>query len=240
MEIEWHQAFSVVESYVVKIISQQGSGTGFLIASTDNKELCGIATAAHVIDFAHYWDQPFRIQHSKTGKTLFLNKKDRSIEITTKQDVATIIIRGDPSFPKDSLPIIQEDKRLKVGVEIAWMGYPAIAPSDLCFFSGRVSSWINEGSFYFVDGVAINGVSGGPAFSVTKNSVELIGLVSAYVPNRATGIPLPGLCVVRDVSPVYNAIKKLKDFDEAKKEEKSPTTLPPPPAPPTSSEPTKF
>jgi len=82
-----------------------------------------------------------------------------------------------------------------------------------------------------VDGVAINGVSGGPAFSINKdNEVQIIGVVSAYVPNRATGAQLPGLCVIRDVAPLQTMIKGLNNLEEAKQQEKTPEG-PPPPSP---------
>jgi hypothetical protein len=43
---------------------------------------------------------------------------------------------------------------------------------------------------YLVDGVAINGVSGGPVFD---DRCHLAGLVSAYLPNRvAPNTTLPG------------------------------------------------
>lgn len=238
-EIKWHQAFSKIEPYVVKIITPQGSGTGFHIASTANTHLQGLATAAHVVDFAHYWEQPIRIQHASSDKIIYVKHDQRTIDVESKQDAATIVIKDVLPFPKESLPMIAESKRLKVGVEIAWVGYPAIAPSSLCFFSGRISSWVEDESLYFVDGVAINGVSGGPAFTI-DDEVKLIGLVSAYVPNRATGIVLPGLCVVRDVMPLYKTIKSLKSFEEAKSKEKTPDTPPPAPAAPASNEPTKF
>ena len=238
-EIKWHQAFATAEPYIVKIITPQGTGTGFLIASTDKQELHGIATAAHVVDFAHYWEQPIRIQHASSGEVILVKNDDRSIEIESNRDAATIIIKGVLPFPKSPLTLIPEDKRLKIGVEIGWMGFPAMAPENLCFFSGRISSWVEDAGFYFVDGVAINGVSGGPAFSIKEERIQLIGLVSAYVPNRATGTVLPGLCVVRDVLPLHETIKNLKSFEEAKSKEKSPESPPPAPPSPVSGEQTK-
>lgn len=225
---EWHEAFESVEPYIVKIITPQGTGTGFMIACTGNHEFQGIATAAHVLEVANYWRQPIRIQHVLSGETIFLDNDKRSVRIYPDKDIATIIIKGNLPLPKSRLNIIQENKRLKVGVEIGWMGFPAIAQDNLCFFSGRVSSWVDSERFYFVDGVAINGVSGGPAFSKTGKEVYLIGLVSAYIPNRATGIVLPGLCLVRDIFPIYETIEKLKSFEEAKSKEKQPESAPPP------------
>ena len=72
---------------------------------------------------------------------------------------------------------------------------------------------------YLIDGVAINGVSGGPVFTVFKNMIMIIGVVSAYAPNRATGEALPGLCIARDVKNLHDELNKFKNFDEAKEEE---------------------
>jgi len=239
-KIAWHMAFEQIAPYVVKIITPQGSGTGFLVAVSGNKHLVGIATATHVLDFAHYWEQPIRIEHAKSGETIFLNNADRFVEVNYKRDIASIVIpNGKLPFPSETLGIIAEDKYIKIGVELGWVGFPAIAQNNLCFFSGTVSSWVEEDGFYFVDGVAINGVSGGPAFCIKDNKVHLIGVVSAYVPNRATGATLPGLCVVRDVQPLNKMITELKSLEEAKKTETTSDEPPPPPSGPTSSEQTR-
>ena len=109
---------------------------------------------------------------------------------------------------------------------MGWLGYPAIPRASLCFFSGRISAWVEAENAYLVDGVAINGVSGGPAFIIT--GAMLVGVVSAYIPNRATGEPLPGLAVVRNVNQFHDLAQTFKNLDEAKAEEKPPTEPPPP------------
>jgi hypothetical protein len=237
----WYPAFEAVEPYVVKVITTQGTGTGFLITSVKKPNLIGIATAAHVVQFAHYWKQPIQIEHAKSGKTIFLNEADRVITVNYERDTASIVLQRDETpFPANSLPLIPENKHLKVGVEVGWMGFPAIAPSNLCFFSGSVSCWVENEGYYFVDGVAINGVSGGPTFQVAEdNSVWIIGLVSAYVPNLATGTAMPGLCVVRDIFPLYGVIKGLKSLEEAKQKETPSESPPPPPSGPAGNEPTR-
>jgi hypothetical protein len=111
--------------------------------------------------------------------------------------------------------VIPEGKIKKVGVELGWVGFPAVSPRSLCFFSGRVSARMRNDKTYLVDGVAINGVSGGPAFSCSGNAVELVGVVSAYIANRATGEILPGLAVVQDVHQFQVLAKQLKSLDEA-------------------------
>jgi len=41
---------------------------------------------------------------------------------------------------------------------------------------------VNDLRTYLVDGVAINGVSGGPVFYTATKGIEVIGSVSAYLP----------------------------------------------------------
>jgi hypothetical protein len=123
--------------------------------------------------------------------------------------------------------MLDNAKFIKVGVEIGWLGFPAIPRSGLSFFSGRVSSYNVDDSTYFVDGVAINGVSGGPPFQrKTDAPPVLIGVVSAYIPNRATGTVLPGVAVVQDVSYLHELSAQFRSIDEAKESETPPT--PPP------------
>jgi hypothetical protein len=52
-KMEWHQAISQLESYVFKISTPDGFGTGFLLSKGKKSPLCALVTAAHVIDQAH-------------------------------------------------------------------------------------------------------------------------------------------------------------------------------------------
>jgi len=72
--------------------------------------------------------------------------------------------------------------------------------------------------------VAINGVSGGPAFSIVKGDIYIIGVVSSYVPNRATGETLPGLSIIRGVKQFQSLIKTFRSMDEAKEKESQPSS----------------
>ena len=68
-----------------------------------------------------------------------------------------------------------------------------------------------------MDGVAINGVSGGPAFvQDDKENAILVGLVTEYRPNYATGAPLPGVSLVRSINPLVKHYATLKDQLEKK------------------------
>ena len=55
----------------------------------------------------------------------------------------------------------------------------------------------------------------------------LVGVLSAYMPNRATGETLPGSAVVRDVSHFHDLAPTFASLDEAKAQE-TPAETPPP------------
>lgn len=74
---------------------------------------------------------------------------------------------------------------------------------------------------YLVDGVAISGVSGGPAFIVTDEGAPFImGVVTAYIPNRVTGESLPGVCLVAGIHRFYDFIKEINSVEEAREKAK--------------------
>jgi hypothetical protein len=232
-QLAWQKAIENITPYVVKILTPYGSGTGFMISHGKNKNICGIATAAHVVDQAHFWEQPIRLIHQESGQSILLRSNQRAIVIEDNLDSAAIIFNREQSplpLPTENLELIQEGRFLKMGNELGWLGFPALLnTNNLCFFSGRVSCWLAPDRAYLVDGVAINGVSGGPVIHYGLDDViRVIGIVSAYIPNRATGESQPGLSVVRDVTQFQLLIPSLKTLDEAKEEE-TPHTVPPKP-----------
>jgi hypothetical protein len=97
------------------------------------------------------------------------------------------------SFPDDFIPFVPIGDTLPVGTEVGWMGYPTVDPDTLCFFSGRLSARKETG--YFIDGVSINGISGGPVFHFdSSGNIQILGIVTEHHANRSTpGIALPGL-----------------------------------------------
>ena len=214
----WREAIEIVKSYVVKITTPSGTGTGFLCAYTEDKKVCGIATAAHVVNKAHTWEEPIRIQHFNSGETILLHVSNRAIKLDLKLDTAVILFaKGKMPFPEDTLTFLSEKKYRKAGNEIGWVGFPSVSPNNLCFFTGSISCWVNDLQSYLVDGVAINGVSGGPVFYTTTKGIEVIGSVSAYLPNKV-GVT-PGLAMVSHVKQYQKIIKTIKDMEEAKKKE---------------------
>lgn len=236
--MDWDKAIEDLCPHIVRITTPDGSGTGFLVSHSANTDVVAIATAAHVVDRAHYWEQPIRIEHTTSGTSTLLRQDNRAIFLEEERDTAAIVFaKGDLKIPAKAFGLAPEGKTLKIGIEIGWLGYPAVYQQELCFFSGRVSRFAKRFNGYLVDGVAINGVSGGPAFWNGGNRITLIGVVSAYLVNRATGETLPGLSLVRNVDQFLGLSKLFKSVDEAKKKEAKPTA-PPPPAPQEPSNPT--
>ena len=217
-KITWGKAIEIVKSYVVKIDTPSISGTGFLCAYTESKIVCGIATAAHVVNKSHIWEEPIRIKHFISGETKLLHASDRGIFLDLKLDTAVILFaKGKITFPKDTLTFLSEKKYLRAGNEIGWVGFPSVSPNNLCFFTGRISCWVDDIRTYLVDGVAINGVSGGPVFYMSKDGIIVIGSVTAYLPNRVGATP--GLAMVSHVEQYQRVIKTIKNMGEAKKKE---------------------
>src|SRR5690348_4187839 len=139
--MEWSKIVDEVTPYIVKIETPMGHGTGFLCFYNENKSVLGIATALHVVDYAHTWRQPIKLEHRPSSKTVFLNATDRGIFSGRDNDSAVIIIpAGTLDLPDNPLPLLASSASLEIGSEVGWLGYPALAPSTLCFFQGSISA----------------------------------------------------------------------------------------------------
>lgn len=237
--MDWNQIVERVTPHIVKIETPQGHGTGFLCLYNDDHTLVGIATAYHVVEHAEKWQQPMRIQHEHSGGVAFLKEPDRFIMCDPSSDSAVILfLASNLVLPGELIELLPVETRLPIGVEVGWLGYPAIGPQELCFFSGNVSARVDRRHMYLIDGVAINGVSGGPVlYSATVDGVKvlkIVGTISAYMVNRNTGEALPGLSMAQDVSHFHAAVSHIRSLDEAKRAKDAQEQLPPEadPAPP--------
>lgn len=218
----WQATVDGVRPYVVKVSTPSGHGTGFLFAQNTRLSLWGIATAAHVIRDEHAWEQPIRIEHLESGTKLMLYADKRGIFVSPQADAAAIVIKkGTIPFPNTFLSLIDPTMFKRVGVEAGWLGYPGLGTmtDQLCFFSGRISCWIGGQSTYLVDGVAIHGVSGGPAFD---DDGELFGIVTSYIYSQVQGQALPGLLSVCDVAELQRVVQDLKDLEQAQQQQTPP------------------
>lgn len=225
-ELTWFEALQYVKPYVFKISTPRGSGTGFQISYANSSKLCGVATAYHVIAHEYKWGHPIEIKHFESSESTLLKEGHRAIFIHPKEDLAFILFSAGKIPIKTDVPkLIDPKKLLKAGVEVGWCGFPSVAVNDLCFFSGYTSCYLKEIDSYLVDGVAINGVSGGPAFWIPYKTreVKICGVVSAYIPNTATGTILPGLSMLTSVEAYQKDLEYFKTLDvasdAAKKEE---------------------
>lgn len=218
--MNWSTCFKTICPYIVSVETPDGSGTGFLFTYNKKKTVAGFATAAHVVDSADDWKQPIKLIHCITKKELFVEDDERVIFLDRSRDSASIMLFGklDIGLPSDTLPLIDPSKTLSIGAEVGWMGFPSIARSNLCFFTGRISARLDDYDSYLIDGVAINGVSGGPVIYVTtrSSSPKIIGTVTGYMPNRIHGDTLPGLLRVQDVTSFHKTIETIKNIDEAR------------------------
>jgi len=216
--MNWDQIVQKLEPYIVKIETPAGSGTGFLCVYNEEKTWCGIATALHVVDDADDWRQPIKIHHTMSGVSSFLKEGQRVIYTDWKTDSAVILFqKGDLPFPEQLIPLLPSDRKIALGCEVGWLGFPAIEPWTLCFFSGNVSARQEHRNAYLIDGVAINGVSGGPvAYSDGTDGVQIVGIVSAYKANRSTGEALPGLLIAQDVSHFHDVVQHIRTIDDAR------------------------
>lgn len=147
-QLEWFEAVELIRPHVVRILTPQGSGTGFLFSRSANGSVCGIATAAHVVDQAHYWEQPIRLQSADSGQVAVLRPSDRAIILDESRDTAAIAFKSDIlALPEEPLDLISTGSYLKVGNPIGWLGYPAISAADLSSMahsimcSPRIALW---------------------------------------------------------------------------------------------------
>jgi len=223
---EWFQLVEKLRPSIVKIETPDGHGTGFLFAYNENRAVTAIATAHHVVEHANKWLQPIRLHNAASQETVVLKENQRVIwpNKDRRIDSAAILVPTgiveSLKFPEKPIGFIPPGKHLKVGNEVGWFGFPSIGPDTLCFFAGRISAWQKTGSEYLIDGVAINGVSGGPIFHRRGAGVIIIGAITAYMPNRLTAATLPGLSIAQDVSHFQEILNEINSWDEAERKKK--------------------
>lgn len=214
--MKWMPQVQLLTPYIFRIETQQGSGTGTLYFRNEDRTLCAIATAAHVIAQAYKWRQPIQLIHEFTDTTIFLEHHQRSMFVDTTSDSAIILLPDQLQFPQNLIPLIPVATYLAIGEEIGWAGYPAPTNGTLCFFSGGISGYHANLRAYYVDGIGIHGVSGGPVVYIQPdNSLSIIGIVSQYVANRSTGEALPGVVIAQDVSHFHSTTSRVKSLEEA-------------------------
>ena len=218
--MNWQNVVKKINQYLVKIETPNGHGTGFVFLYNRSRSICGVATAAHVVDHAEKWQLPIRIRSFYSNKVDLLKESDRVIrfDFETGSDSAVVLFSTTNfSFPQKLIQLLPTSDTLPIGAEVGWIGFPSIEPYTPCFFSGNVSARKENRSAYLIDGVAINGVSGGPVFySTDADGVRIVGVMTAYRPNLSRGDTLPGLSIAQDVTHFHKIIKDVENLDDAK------------------------
>jgi len=214
--MSWDQAVKDLAPHIVKIETPSGWGTGFLAFWNHDRSWCGIATAAHVVKHADDWQQPIRFT-AGSQPPLLLQGSERVIFLDSSTDSAVVLFfKRELQFPQVPITLLPMSEPCGIGADVGWLGYPVLEPGALCFFSGTVSHHLVARKAYLIDGVAINGVSGGPVIHVPDSgSVHIIGSVSSYHANRVTGETLPGLLIAQDVSHFHGVADHIRSVDEA-------------------------
>ena len=139
--MNWDSVIHKVSPYVVAIDTPAGGGTGFLCLYSEDRRFCGIATAAHVVSHAEQWQQPIRLRHYVTNRVVLLKEEQRFIHLDYRTDSAVILFSNTQlDLPETLIPFLPIDRPLQVGVEVGWLGFPAIEPYELCFFAGIISA----------------------------------------------------------------------------------------------------
>lgn len=192
--LPWPDVVDRIAQATYRLDTDQASGSGFLISigSSQKSHVALLATAWHVVSDGAGSSLVVSDQHGcpvvkSDGKNIW------AMQIGDGLDSAVVVIESpDPIFKQEQLlPSMPHDMQLARGSEIGWLGFPGIVEPELCFFHGHISGFLTDPPVYLVDGVAINGVSGGPVFD---DRTHLVGLVSAYLPNRVDeSTTLPGI-----------------------------------------------
>ena len=222
---EWYQAAEIMMGNLVRIsIYGDGHGSGLIVPPPKNAPgNCCVLTALHVIEAADKTGATILIEHEETKQKIVLPSLSRYVFKAKDRDQAIIIFNRPKPFEKSgSINFLDINRHYKRGIEFGWLGYPGleIAEKQACFFSGRVSAYLDDKEAYLVDGCSIHGVSGGPVFSCDADGrVVLAGIVTNYFPNEiikpncTSSQAWPGLAMFRTINPLmklYASQNKVK------------------------------
>ncbi len=153
--------------------------------------------------------------HEGSGKPLELTREKRRLQLDSGADTAALVFENETfELPSDLVPLIPAEKFLMPGAAVGWLGYPDVWSEQLCFFGGRVSCYSESEHAYLLDGVSIDGLSGGPVFHLAPDGEPvIIGVLSEYISNRTPRGPLPGLSMARDVFRFHALVEQFRSWD---------------------------
>ncbi len=209
--LPWEEISKRAEKVVFLVEMGNTTGTCFAVSISpgkNKKKIYTFATAWHVIEKLTRSNKPMKLYTSDKSKAYEIMSDRYEIFREGTKDLDTGIIEVETEMAlvkeRDLMPMVDAGEWLPRGSEIAAVGFPGLANEDYCFFRGVVSGYKRRPPSYLVDGVVLNGVSGGPAID---HRGRIMGLVSAYTPNRVDRYTtLPGLTTLIPISSIHSLI----------------------------------
>lgn len=206
--LPWDKVVDRVSPIVFRVYAPSSLGTAFVISigrtESPDDHAAIFATARHVVDADIGSGK--KIELVSVNRERKFSSDDDEIRVQhlgeEPHDTVLLMVRSRHPILSQSelLPMMEWDKQLARGSQLGWLGFPGIFEPELCFFSGHVSGYRNDRPTYLVDGVAIGGVSGGPAFD---DRAHIIGMVSSYVPNQIDPkTTLPGVLTLVPINAI--------------------------------------
>lgn len=210
--------FRLVRPHTVKLSTAGNMGCGFLVDTPvlqSGRPGVLLATAWHVIQSAVDTAGALDVYHFSSGNSCRIPASDFGVLSDKGRDLAVVFFERShlPDLPVECLHLL--DDVLPPGQEISWCGYPAgvliswsIKGDLLCHFSGTISaSYGKNNKDYLIDGVTINGISGGPAYLEQEGKLIVVGVVTNYYPNIQRNGVLPGLGAIRGIDEIMQSIR---------------------------------
>lgn len=206
--LPWPEVVDRISPSVFCVNAGDSAGTGFAISlgrsPNESRHFTMVATAWHVLAGLETASDTLELVSHDGTKTVSDQTDHIGFLRLGPSVFDTALIYLDTAEPlidvADLLPMLPVDSMLPRGAMVGWLGFPSVAEPEFCFFHGTISGHIGTPPTYLVDGVAINGVSGGPVFD---DRCHLVGMVSAYLPNKIDEqTMLPGLAAVTPINAI--------------------------------------
>jgi hypothetical protein len=165
------RAFEYIAERTCKVITPHGEATGCLIGDKV------VATVFHIFQMnakSEYTVNGVVIQHKeKEYAALFHNVK---LESTARTDVVLLRIQASVALP--FFNIFKGD--LPSGTDVYFSGFP-LSQSTLTHHKGMVSSVVDDGARFTIDGTIVHGNSGGPVAAESSGGFVLVGIITREV-----------------------------------------------------------
>jgi Trypsin-like peptidase domain len=209
---DWPHACDDVTHSIFRVRAGGLLGTGFVVSvlpttAGDRWFRAILVSARHVLKEAEDGSVDVTLESADGTRTFATSSGDRMfMELSylgpPEYDIGCMLLESDHEIlPLHQLrPLYPIEDLAGPGTEVGWLGYPGIGSGQLCFFHGYVSAVGGTPQTYLIDGTAVHGASGSPVFDKRG---QIVGILSAYIPNRRPGgLVLPGLSSVVPINSV--------------------------------------